>query len=181
MVKLRHRAKFWGDRSSSEMWRFFNFSKSRPLPSRIFKISNFEQSQSSRGPNCVIVPNFVVIGQTVAQIYSDFSIFPRWRPSAILDLWYVRSDHPRKALAVFITVQNLVGIDATCFSISQVWLENAYQCPQNWGFGGIWHLNGEQYQRNPKSTSLRESALCEPSCWKICRRVWPVGEFPKRA
>jgi len=49
-------------------------------------------------------------------------------------------------LVVFITVQNLVGIDAVVsitrmFFISRAWLENAYSGPQNWGFGG--------QQRNP--------------------------------
>ena len=29
--------------------------------------------------------------------YRDFSICPRWRPSAILDLWCVCSDHTRRA------------------------------------------------------------------------------------
>ena len=43
--------------------------------------------------------------------------------------------------------------------------------PPKWG--AIW-------TKPPKCTSLRESALCEPSCVKIRRRVWPVGEFPKR-
>jgi len=41
---------------------------------------------------------------------------------------------------VFITVQNLVGIDAVVliirmFSISSLWLENGYSRLQNWGFG----------------------------------------------
>jgi len=36
-------------------------------------------------PNCVGVPNLVVIGQTRSR-YGDFSIFPRWQPSTILDL-----------------------------------------------------------------------------------------------
>jgi len=27
---------------------------------------------------------------------------------------------------------------------------------------------------------VNESASFQPSCVKICRRVWPVGEFPKR-
>jgi len=31
--------------------------------------------------------------------YGDFSIFPRWRPYAILDLWCVCSDHSRRAFA----------------------------------------------------------------------------------
>jgi len=29
--------------------------------------------------------------------YDDFSTFPRWRPSAILDLLCVCSDHPRRS------------------------------------------------------------------------------------
>jgi len=29
--------------------------------------------------------------------YDDFLIFPRWQPSAILDLLCVRLDHPRRA------------------------------------------------------------------------------------
>ena len=73
--------------------------------------------------------------------YGDFSIFPRWRPSAILHLC-VCWDHPRRHLVVFIAVQNLVGIDAVVliicmFSISRVWLENACSRPQNWGFGDL--------------------------------------------
>ena len=41
-------------------------------------------------------------------------------------------------------------------------------------------LSGEQCEQISKGTSLRESASFEPSCVKICRRVWPVGEFPKK-
>ena len=50
---------------------------------------------------------------------------------------------------VFITVQNLVGIDAIVLIICMfsilppVWLENAYSRPQNWGFGGFDPLNEE--------------------------------------
>ena len=44
---------------------------------------------------CVTMPNFVSIGQTVAQI-SPFFDFSRWRPSAILHLFYACLDHPRR-------------------------------------------------------------------------------------
>jgi len=37
------------------------------------------------GPKCIIVPNFVQIGQGVAEIW-PFSFFSRWRPSAISDV-----------------------------------------------------------------------------------------------
>jgi len=38
------------------------------------------------------------IGQSIAEIeaYGNFSIFPSWRPSAILDLWCACLDHPRR-------------------------------------------------------------------------------------
>jgi len=94
--------------------------------------------------NCVSMPNFAATVPTVAEIIMTmFSIFPRWRPSAILDLLCLCSDHPRGAFCVFIAVQNLVGIDAVVliicmFSISRVWLENAYSRLQNWGFGGFY-------------------------------------------
>jgi len=45
---------------------------------------------------CVTVPNFVAIGQTVADIWRVID-FPRWRSSAILDLWCVCSDHPQRS------------------------------------------------------------------------------------
>ena len=54
-------------------------------------------SEGSRGSNCVIVPNFVAIGQAVAEMWRFFSIFPRCRPSAILDLLCVCLDHPQRA------------------------------------------------------------------------------------
>jgi len=38
----------------------------------------------------------VLIGRTFAEIWPIFD-FSRWRPSAILDLFYVYLDHPRKA------------------------------------------------------------------------------------
>ena len=46
-------------------------------------------------PNCVAVPNLVEIGQNAAEIWRFFD-FPRWQPSAILDLLCVCSDHTRR-------------------------------------------------------------------------------------
>jgi len=45
---------------------------------------------------CIKVPNFVSIASTFAEIWPIID-FSRWRPSAILDLLYVYSDHPRRA------------------------------------------------------------------------------------
>jgi len=59
----------------------------RPLPSWIFKISTFSRSAQSRGSICVIVPNFVAISQTIAEIWPYFR-FSKWRPppSAIFEI-----------------------------------------------------------------------------------------------
>ena len=46
----------------AEIWRSFYFSKWRLPPSWIFKRSEFKGSNGLRGPICVTVPNFVVIG-----------------------------------------------------------------------------------------------------------------------
>jgi len=49
------------------------------------------------------------------------------------------------------------------------------------GFWGIWPPKwGVIWKNHQKGTSLRESALFKASCVKICRRVWPVGEFLKK-
>jgi len=64
-----------------------------------------------RGSNCVAVPNLVEIGQNAAEIwlFFDFS-----KMAAVRHLGFVmcvRTTHEGHLL-VFITMQNLVGIDA---------------------------------------------------------------------
>jgi len=90
-------------------------------------------------------------------------------------------------LVVFITVQNLVGIDAVVFIICKFFdfssLAWKHSRPKIVGFwppkwGAMWKV--AMWKIPPKGTSLRGSASFEPSCVKIGRRVWPVGEFPKR-
>jgi len=51
--------------------RHLEFSKIRNLNGR-----------SDVGPICVIVPNFIKIDQTVAEIWR-FNGFPKWRPSGV--------------------------------------------------------------------------------------------------
>ena len=78
-------------------------------------------------------------------------------------------------LVVFVTVQNLVGIDAvvliicTFFDFAILAWKRLFT-PQNCFF---WPLNGEQCEKSPKNgTSLRESASFEPS--------YTVRENPSR-
>jgi len=46
----------------------------------------------------IIMPNFVKIGQSIAEIIEIFLDFSRWRPSAILDLFGAYVDHSRRVL-----------------------------------------------------------------------------------
>ena len=69
--------------------------------------------------------------QTVAKIWPFFD-FSRWRPSAILDLFYTCLRPPTKV--IFIVVQNMIGIGNTILNICEFqcyasWLENAYLRP----------------------------------------------------
>ena len=50
-----------------------------------------------KDPICVSLPNFIKIGQSVAEIWRIFD-FSRWRPSAILDLLLGYWDRPRRVL-----------------------------------------------------------------------------------
>jgi len=86
--------------TASEIWRFFEFPRWRPLPSWIFNISNFNGRTAEEGWTASICQ---VWSKSIASLRryeydDDFSIFPRWRQSAVLDLFCECLDHPRRAL-----------------------------------------------------------------------------------
>jgi len=90
---------------------FSIFSRWRLLPSWILFFFNFNSHNAHEGQTASPCQIWSKLVEPLLR-YGDFSIFPRWRPSAILDLWYVCSEHPQRTFGGFITVQNLVGIDA---------------------------------------------------------------------
>jgi len=65
---LHHRTKFTIAVAVAEISRFLWFSRWQPPPSRIFK------SSICRGSICITVPNFIKIGQTVADMWR-FNVF----------------------------------------------------------------------------------------------------------
>jgi len=79
-VELHQCAKFrqnWLNRGRDmAFFRFFNMAAVAILD---FEISNILRSGCSRGFNCIIMPNFVEIAQTAAEIWL-FLDFSRWRP-----------------------------------------------------------------------------------------------------
>jgi len=69
-----------------------------------------------------------------------FLDFPQWWPSTFWILAYIWTTF-EDYLVVFITIQNLVVIDAGVLiieglNILHIWLENVYSGFQNEGFGG---------------------------------------------
>ena len=109
---VRHHTKFRGDRSNrcGDM-AIFPFFKMAVAAILYFQIFEFLTVERSRGLNCIATPNFVAIGQTVAEIWRlcDFFQDGGRPPSWICEshIWTIQGH-----LVVFITVQNLVRIDA---------------------------------------------------------------------
>jgi len=103
--------------------------------------------------------------------YGDFSIFPRWRPSAILDLWWACLGHIRRSFGGLYQCAEFGLNQRAVMIISQVWLENAYSRPEIifWGFYPlnetprrhllmrkvvIWHI--ERQNRSTGATCARD-------------------------
>jgi len=98
--------------------------------------------------------------------------FSKWRPSAILELFYyhTRPSPPTKSL--------LLAAAACQISFFAYLAWNAYSGPQNGGFGRLWTPKCDySSSRPPKGTSLRKSASFKLSTVKIRWGVWPVGEL----
>ena len=100
----------------------------------------------------------------------------RWQLSAILYLWCVCRDHPRKLFGGLYHCAKF-GWNR-CSSIDNMhafrFCEFGLKTPihiQKLFFWGVWLT---------KWGAMRQSASFEPSCVKIRRRVWFVGKFPKR-
>jgi len=122
-------------------------------PSCIFKSTKFSVPMWFRVPICVNLPKFMQIGQTIAEIWQFFD-FSRWRPSAILDLYYACLDHPRCVVGGLYRCAKF-GWNRPCsFEDMRVLMLhefglNAYSCL----FGGFWRLkmreNGKCFQFYP--------------------------------
>ena len=106
--------------------------------------------------------NFLLIGETVAEILRFFDFFSKWRPSAILDLLCARLDHPRRLFGGIYLVGIDVVVSTICkcwyFDVDIVWLEkeNAYSGPKM-VFGYFTPKMGSTHIAPPKSTSLCRS------------------------
>jgi len=106
----------------------------------------------------IAMPNWIKTGKFIAKILRFFNFF------AILELFGAIWITYEEYFVVFIFLLNLAAIDIV---VSIIWKLFHYLVhlawkrlftPKIWGFGRFDPLNGVQYQRKPKGTSLRESA-----------------------
>ena len=120
------------------IFRFFKMAAAA-----ILDFSNFKFLRVERLDRAELRPH-PKFGRNRSNCGRDMLIFDfqTWRPSAILDLLCVCSDHPQRAFcglyrcAKFGWNRSSSFDNMHVFSISRVWLENAYSRPQNWFFFG---------------------------------------------
>jgi len=98
-VKLRQRAKFRGDRSNHRrdmaIFRLFKMAVDAIMDFNFYlKLLTVGRLKKGRTASLCQISSTSVKPR---RRYGDFSIFPRWRPSAMLDLLCVCSDHNQRA------------------------------------------------------------------------------------
>jgi len=140
--------------------------------------------------------------------YDDFSILPRWRPSAILDLWWAYLDHPRRAFgglyhcAKFGWNRRSSFHNMHVFRFHQFGWKTPIHAPKIGVLGGFDPLNGEAYQQNPQKVhpwaerrhmtyrSSKSVHRCDLGAWRRDRkekerktktetRQWQTGYSPR--
>ena len=109
--------------------------------------------------------------------------FSKWRPSAILELFYHHTRPPMKSLCwPELPVKFHVNLIHRSEDIA-IWTFRIFclRClfkPPKWGFWGLWTPKCDySSSRPPKGTSLLKLVSFKLSTVKICWGVWPVGEL----
>ena len=104
-----------------------------------------------------IICHFAKFREDRSNRFGDMADFlvSRWRPSAILDLFYACWDHPRRFGGLCDCAKfgcnrcsNFDSIQILIFCTLS--LKMPIHAPQNRVFWGILPQDGEQYERNPK-------------------------------
>jgi len=124
-----------------------------------------------REPICINVPNFVSIAWTFAEIWRFFDCL-KWRPSAILDLFYVYLDHPRRAYVGLCQCAKFGWNRCSSFDnmpvlmFCEFGLKMPIHAPFWVVFGGYDPLEVTQYQPISQTFNLRVIAV--PALYYLC-------------
>ena len=109
--------------------------------------------------------------------------FLKWRPSAILELFYYHMrQHTKSSLLAAAACQISCQSDTQIWrysylNFSHIWLEMPIQAPKIGVLGYFGPLNDYLSSRPQKGTSLRKFASFKLSTVKIRWGIWPVGEL----
>jgi len=101
------------------------------------------------------MPNFAKICRTVPEIWPIFD-FSRWRPSAILDLFYACWDHTRRVFGGLYDCAKFGCNRCSNFDSMQILifctlsLKMPIHAPKIGVFGGFYPQKGKQYERDPQ-------------------------------
>ena len=109
-------------------------------------------------------------------------IFPRWRPSAILELSFLHFGSPTTSLLVgyIFTAGGVLIRSNLDFKNLLIWQENFYSRPFLCGFGDFGPPRSSQISlRLSKSTNGCENTSFELSSVKIASTVWPIALVKK--
>ena len=129
---------------------------------------------------CQILSKFV-------NTHGDFSVFIRWWPSAILDLFVANMKHPQWVLGGryhsakfgYDQCSSFYNMNISIFDASG-WKRSIHIAKIR-VLGQSDPLNGLQYEPKPKSTPLHESASFESSSVKMRWAVWLAAKLLKKA
>ena len=92
---LPQHIKFHRNRSNrAEIWRFYDFQDGSRRHLGFLKFKTFNGKNGQECPNVCHRANILSKSVKSSPRFGDFSIFPRWLSSAILDWWCVCLDHP---------------------------------------------------------------------------------------
>jgi len=96
--KMCHHAKFQGEKLNC-WWDMTIFRFFKMAAATILDFQNLGNLGGGKGQEGQSASSRQIWRRSVKPLlrYGDFSIFPRWRLSAILDLWWVCLDRPRRA------------------------------------------------------------------------------------
>jgi len=147
---------------------FLYFPDGNWPPCWIFKSIKFYMLTRLVGTRHISMPNFVQIGQSVAEILRFFD-FSRWRPSAILDLFGAYLDHQQwvfwglyhSAKFGYDRCSSFYNMNISIFG--PFGWKMPIHAPKIGVFWAIWSPKWAAITTHAKKgTSLRESASFEP-------------------
>ena len=165
---------------TAEIWRFFNFPRSRLPLSWTFKFFLDFNGRNAQDGHTASACQILSKSVKPQPRYGDFSIPSRWRPSAILDLWCVFLDHPRRTFGSLYHCGKFGWNRYSSFNDMQLLLfrnlglTTPIHAPQIGFLGNLTPKCGVMSSRPSKGTSLR-SAKTRHMTYRSSKSVHKCG------